>query len=595
MKLKTKLQLSQILVFVVIFLALTTILPTIIYLSARRSDIKSAMNLNEQIMMRVDNCFEELDRFASVVSEDEELNALLKLYVQEPSRGNLARIRLYLSELGIKDHMPSYQVLGIYINLKADGRSCRFHTVGLSSSVISHMEKNILPDYYRQEQADMFVEPFSFTRGESKTVFGREFSMGYGFVHAYSKNGISGSITIISSFDEIVYMVRDVGEYCRDYLLLTNNDIRVEPSVRNSAIDLNKTLQNLTYGKSYMEGYYEEPDGVSIVRMSEYGNWKLITRLTRKDILANNRSVIVLDELLVAIFGICVLLLMVPIVQRFTKPLGEVSKQMDQIARGNLDARVTVYSRDEIGEVGDSFNIMSEKLKENMNKVIEKEKIEQTMRYSLLISQVDPHFIYNTMNTITYLAQKGRNEDVIAVNKAMIEILKDRLRIEISEIYDTVEQEISVVSQYLIIQNYRYEGTFKTKIEVPEEAGAYLIAKNLLQPLVENALFHGILANKDENGEVLGGCITIKIVREDDLLVVTVRDNGAGMSEEMVDILEHQPRAQIRGAHIGLRNIRERIKYIYGESLNIHIESMEGEGTCVALRLPIVEEARGRM
>lgn len=86
-----------------------------------------------------------------------------------------------------------------------------------------------------------------------------------------------------------------------------------------------------------------------------------------------------------------------------------------------------------------------------------------------------------------------------------------------------------------------------------------------------------------------------KIVREADLLVVTVRDNGAGMSEEMVDILEHQPRAQIRGAHIGLRNIRERIKYIYGESLNIHIESMEGEGTCVTLRLPIVEEVRGRM
>lgn len=181
------------------------------------------------------------------------------------------------------------------------------------------------------------------------------------------------------------------------------------------------------------------------------------------------------------------------------------------------------------------------------------------------------------------------------MNKAMIEILKDRLRIEISEVYDTVEQEISVVSQYLIIQNYRYEGTFKTKIEVPKEVETYLIAKNLLQPLVENALFHGILANKDENGEVLGGCITIKIVKEDDLLMVTVRDNGAGMSEEMVDILEHQPRARIRGAHIGLRNIRERIKYIYGEPQNIHIESVEGEGTCVTLRLPIVEEAKGRV
>lgn len=590
MKLKTKLQLSQILVFIVIFLTLTILLPNIIYLSAGKEETETAMSFNEQIMMRVDNCFEELDRFASVVTEDEELNILIHAYLENPTQKNVAKIRLYLSELGIRDKIPSYQVLGIYVNINDGGNRLGFNTVGLSSSVINHMEKDVLPAYYKDKQEDMFVKPFPFTRGESKTVFGREFSMGYGFVHNYSKNGISGSITIISSFDEIIYIVKNVSDYSKDYLLLTNDNSKVEPSVSNSKIDPDKTLKNLTYGDSYMEGYYSDSNGVSTVRISEYGNWKLMSRLSKKDIIANSHSVIVLSELLIAIFGICVIIIMVPIVRRFTKPLGEVSRQMGEIAKGNLEARIMVRSKDEIGEVGDAFNIMSEKLKDNINKVIEKEKLEHTMRYSLLISQVDPHFIYNTMNTITYLAQKGRNEDVIAVNKAMIEILRDRLRIEISEVYDTVEKEISVVQQYLIIQNYRYEGTFKTKIEIPEEVSSCLIAKNLLQPLVENALFHGILTNKDENGEVLGGCITIKIIRQDNYLVVTIKDNGAGMSEEMVDIIEHQPKAQIRGAHIGIRNIRERIKYIYGEPQNIYIQSVEGEGTCVTLRLPIVEE-----
>ena len=590
MKLKTKLQLSQIVVFVVIFIAATFLLPNIIYLSERESETKFAMNFNEQIMMRVDNSFEEIKRFASIVAEDEKLSELISAFLDKPSRQNEAKISLYLSDLRIRDKVPSYQVLGIYINIENEESSIGFYTVGLSASVIRHMEQDILPDYYSQNQGDKFMKPYSFVRGESKTVFGSDFSMGYGFIHRYSKNGISGSITIVSSFDEIIYIIKNVDKYSKDYLLLTDDNTVVVPSVSDSKIDVAKTLNNLNYGSSYMEGYYRDSDGVSAVRISEHGNWKLISRLTRKDIIANSHSVIILDELLVAVFGISVLLVMVPIVQRFTKPLSEVSRQMGEIAKGNLKARVIIRSMDEIGEVGSAFNIMSEKLMKNINKVIEKEKLEQKMRYSLLISQVDPHFIYNTMNTITYLAQKGRSEDVIAVNKAMIEILRDRLRIEISEVYDTVEQEISMVQQYLIIQNYRYEGTFRTKIEVPKELNKYLIAKNLLQPLVENALLHGILTNKDENGEVLGGCIIIKIVREEGFLIVTIQDNGSGMSEKMVDSITNQPQTMIRGAHIGIRNIRERMKYIYKNQQKIIISSAEGEGTCVMLWLPVIPE-----
>lgn len=116
-----------------------------------------------------------------------------------------------------------------------------------------------------------------------------------------------------------------------------------------------------------------------------------------------------------------------------------------------------------------------------------------------------------------------------------------------------------------------------------------------MQPIVENALIHGILTNKDENGEILGGCITIKIIRQEDYIVITIQDNGAGMPVEMVNKIEHyehNSKAQNRGSNIGLRNIRERIKYIYGEAQSFKIQSKEGEGTCVTLRLPVIEEAK---
>ena len=209
------------------------------------------------------------------------------------------------------------------------------------------------------------------------------------------------------------------------------------------------------------------------------------------------------------------------------------------------------------------------------------------MRYGLLISQVDPHFIYNTMNTITYLAQKNRVNDVIVVNKAMIEILKDRLRIEVSEVFDSLKQEINVVKQYLMIQEYRYEGIFKVKYEIEEKCMQCYIAKNMIQPLIENALSHGLLQNKDENGEPLGGCICINIFKDQQFIHINITDNGVGMTEEEVAEISRPMKHWERGGHIGIRNIRERMKYIYYENAKMEIHSKKDFGTTVSLILPL--------
>jgi len=589
MKLKNKLLLSQVFAFIVIFIILLIMVPQIIYSSTQDKEIRSALSFNEQIMMRMEKSFDELERFSYVVSEDDELSELLQSYVRNPSTQNEAKIRIFLSNMGRNDGIPSYQVLGIALNIEHGMQQYSFHTVGLANSIQSMISEKVLPGKEKNQKTKTFIEPFEFPEGESTTVFGGRFSQGYGYVQSYKKNGIVGDISIIASFDEIIYIAQDITDYCKDFqLLMGDSNTVVDSSVKTSKINIEEVQEELRYGNSYLEGYTKNGDEVTMVRYSKNGGWKLFTRLTREEILSNNRSLIILNDVLVALFGILIILIMIPIVKKFVGPLSEVSHQMGEVAKGNLEAKISVRAKDEIGEVIEAFNIMTEKLDDNVKELIVREQTEQKLRYGLLVSQVDPHFIYNTMNTISYLAQKGRNQDVIAVNKAMIEILRDRLRIEISEVYDTVEQEISVTKQYLLIQDYRYEGIFKTKITIEDMAKSHLIAKNIIQPLVENALYHGILENRDENGEVLGGLIEIAVTEQERQVKIVVKDNGARMSQEQVDKILNQPHTNIRGEHIGIRNIRERVSYIYKESAKLNITSREGYGTIVCIKVPIV-------
>ena len=319
------------------------------------------------------------------------------------------------------------------------------------------------------------------------------------------------------------------------------------------------------------------------------GNWHLVTYLSRDEVIARNEPQAYVIIFSFAIFGVVSILAVVLITNVFVRPLKDVSSQMEAIANGDFNARVDIRSNDEIGQVSESFNTMAGRLETTMEEILEREKMEHQMRYGLLIAQVDPHFIYNTMNTITYLAQKGRNEDVIIVNRAMIDILRDRLRIDINDVYDTVIQEIHVVEQYLTIQQYRFQGVFKQQIRVDPKAENIPILKNVIQPLVENALGHGILENKDENGELLGGRISIDADLEGKEVVIRVADNGNGMTEETLEAVLHSPDAPERGTKIGLRNIRERLTYIYGDKATFEITSQPGIGTTVTMRLPVPE------
>ena len=168
----------------------------------------------------------------------------------------------------------------------------------------------------------------------------------------------------------------------------------------------------------------------------------------------------------------------------------------------------------------------------------------------------------------------------------LIGILRDRLRISDIHLHCPVSEEIRMIEQYAVIQTYRYGKVFQIVWEVPEELKEALIPKYLIQPLVENALFHGLLPNKEENGNVVGGTIWIKISQEENQTIISISDDGRGMSDEQLQklnemIASDQPIEN--GRNIGLRNVATRLRMLYGDSAQASV-SCQGGITTVKLQ-----------
>lgn len=583
MKLKRKIMLTQLLIALFMIIVVVFVLPDVIYYTNWKTKLQDTMSLNQQMMSRLEIKFKDLERLSSIITKDTDLRALINKAKSDASASNIAYIKNYLSNIGRRNNMDSYQVLGVYIKLS---NGMEFESVGLNKTVKAHLQGEGLAEFENNAESSIFLRPFYIKKVARTEYFTDTSEWAFGYIFPYKlDNNTKGSITIISMYDGISSIFSDLVQNDKDFLLLTSNDAAVYPSRENSRINIQKAIEQTSSGPSYMEGYFFDKQGITTIKYSMYGGWKLITKESKDSIINSNQPLIVVILGIITVFIMLFLATSFPTVNQFIKPLEALTFKMKEISRGNLKVKVKVTTNDEVGILGDTFNYMSKELEQYIKKLVQKEKDEQTMKYSLLVSQIDPHFIYNTMNTITYLASKGRSEDVVEVNKAMIEILRDRLRIEINDVFDNVEQEVNVVKKYIVIQSYRYERIFKTKWSIDENVLNEKIPKNIIQPLVENSLIHGIIQNKDENGEHLGGLIEIGIKKLDNRIIIFVSDNGTGIDKEK--LVEIEAAKKPRGRNIGIRNIRERLSYIYQKDFSLEIYSELEMGTKITINLPL--------
>ena len=255
-------------------------------------------------------------------------------------------------------------------------------------------------------------------------------------------------------------------------------------------------------------------------------------------------------------------------------PVKKLYERTQKVAGGDFTVQRQDSRINEIAVLMDNFNDMTKEIGNLVVDIKEKEKNLHLMETKLLQEQINPHFLYNTLDTIVWLAEDNRNEEAVA----MVTSLSDFFRTTLCQgrDYITVREEEAHIISYLKIQQFRYQDIMDYEIQIEEEMKKFVIPKLLLQPLVENALYHGV---KKKRGKSL---IRVKGFQKDEKLIFQVIDNGKGMSAEELNTLRENVQKgpdERKNKGFGLANVNQRIRHYYGETYGLYIESTENEGT----------------
>lgn len=321
--------------------------------------------------------------------------------------------------------------------------------------------------------------------------------------------------------------------------------------------------------------------------LSPYTGWRTVGVFSMDEVMSSVNTIVYILFTCVIISLVLVVIVSFKFSRTLTNPIFKLKRLMKQAESGDLTVRFNFQHNDEIGELGQSFNHMIARIDQLIQMVYVEQENKRTAEMKSLQEQIKPHFLYNTLDTISWMARDYDAEDIVR----LVDALTNMFRIGLSHGKDiiTVKEEITHVSNYLYIQKIRYKDKLNYVIHVDESLYAIEVPKLILQPLVENAIYHGVKAKRG------GGTITITGVPEGENLVFTVQDNGAGMLQEKVEELNRRMSERSvldEKKSFGLFYIRERIQLCYGKGYGVHVESTLGEGTRVTITLPLYQKPK---
>ncbi|MDD3430234.1 MAG: histidine kinase, partial [Oscillospiraceae bacterium] len=262
-----------------------------------------------------------------------------------------------------------------------------------------------------------------------------------------------------------------------------------------------------------------------------------------------------------------------------SSPIERLSAAMHQVRTGDLTARVPIERQDEIGQLTEDFNVMTAQLKAYLAEQVQHEKDLNDARIRQLQAQLNPHFLYNTLDTMKWLAKIHKVPQVARLAGSLGGILRSSIA---SEQFITLRQELALVEHYIDIQKIRFAGKFEYVIDVPQELMDMIVPKLILQPLVENSILHGLEASEN-------GYIYIYARSQGKELTIAITDDGCGMPQSMVERLNSDEPKMLEG-HLGLYNVGRILQLYYGPGYGLHATSKAQVGTTVTVRIPATKE-----
>ena len=295
-----------------------------------------------------------------------------------------------------------------------------------------------------------------------------------------------------------------------------------------------------------------------------------------------------IDAMVRGLLGLCVALLCssvawgVFLARSIEKPILYLQRQMDLVERGTMNAYFEREAKDEIYYLGNSYNRMLDEINQLIERIYEEQRQKRKTELQVLQGQIKPHFLYNTLDNVKWMAKRHGAEDIAKTITALSTFF--RVFLSDGDEHITLEQEFKHTRSYLDIQQIRYNQLLTYELSLDEAVRDFKVVKIIVQPLVENAIYHGI-KNKKRSGR-----IAVDGARDGDRVLIRVTDDGVGMDAPTLEALRASLDSSVRDGHYGLHNIRERLRLAYGDGGAVSIESVRGEGTTVTLAIPYEED-----
>ena len=382
--------------------------------------------------------------------------------------------------------------------------------------------------------------------------------------------GENGRMLIVNDKNKII-LSNDMGEISRDSGIIFEKSVSDYPSDEPSRlIDNQQGVEHLT-----------------IIQRSELTGWYLIATYPIHELIKETNTIYNVTFIAILLAVGAAALLSYLLVLTVGRPLVSLSQLMKQGRMGNLMVRADVRSLDEIGELGRHFNLMMDKIEHLIESDYKSQILRKEAQIRALQGQINPHFLYNTLQTMGSIAQINDVPDIKSMCRALSNMFRYSIRMK--EEWVEIGEEIMHVRNYLVIINKRYGDMIRVRFLMDPSLKGYFIPKLILQPIVENAIEHGLIPSK-RSRKLIKICMTIR----DQDMIISIIDNGIGMPNNQVVRLKEQLtsinaiyESYKRDSSIGMLNVQTRVLLLCGEQYGISLDSRRSVGTRITLRLPV--------
>jgi len=389
-------------------------------------------------------------------------------------------------------------------------------------------------------------------------------------------------VSLDLSFASISSYINNVGIGQRGYCFLMDTDGNIIYHPQQQLIYSGIKSEDTAALAALADGTYADDTVIYCVTSIEGSDWRVVGVSYVDELVNRNVTEMIRLSFLLAIVVLAAALLTSWLLsQLLGRPLRGLADAMESF---ETDADHFTYrpvgGTREVQELSDSFGHMVVRIQELMTTVREEEVNLRKTELKALQAQINPHFLYNTLDSIAWMCEQGRNADAVK----MVHALARLFRISISKGHELIPiaKEIEHAESYLQIQKYRYKNQFTYAFDVDPACLDYLCNKITLQPIIENAINHGLDLMVEE------GHIDVQVKQDGDDIVFRVQDNGVGMSAEQIEaIMQRGPKDR---TGIGIKNVNDRLKIYFGKNYGLHISSEPDVGTCVEIRMPKVRE-----